>query len=137
MSFEDDLKAEFEAERPTEDVTVSLNGKPYTFRFTQMDPTDWGNACDQAPPRPKVRTDNYFGYNMRELTHIAAPLSGKRVDGRDVITLSEDQWRSLLKALPGGQMQLVTDAIFRLNQIAPLEAVEAAKKAFTDASQPS
>jgi hypothetical protein len=131
MTFEDDLKAEFEAPPSTEDVEVLLKGTVYKFRFTQMDGYEWASACDQAPPRITVALDRYFNYNIRTVTLIAAPLSGKRVDGDELVDLTPDQWRNLLKALPGESFQRISDALFKLNQIAPAEAVEEAKKAST------
>lgn len=134
MTFEDDLKGAFEAPKPTSDVEVLLKGTVYTFRFTQMDGYEWASACDQAPPRISVAVDRFFNYNIRALTLIAAPLSGKRVDGDELVDLTPDQWRNLLKALPGESLQRISDALFRLNQIAPAEAVEDAKKALAAGS---
>lgn len=128
MSFADDLKAATEAPKPFEDVPIALNGKSYTLRFTEMDPLEWADCCDRAPARPGVLLDTHFGYNLRVLTKIAAPLSGKRVDGDSVEPLSEDEWRYVFK-VSGGMFQQITDALMMLNHIAPLKAVEEAKKA--------
>lgn len=130
MSFEEDLKAEYEADRPSVDVDVALNGKPYTFRFTQMVGTEWAAATDQAPARPGVMLDTAFGYNLRALTLLAAPLSGKRVEGDKLEDLTPDQWKNLFRALPGASAMRICNAVFKLNQIDPAEAVEEAKKAF-------
>lgn len=131
MSFEDDLKAEFEQERPHEDVDVLLNGKPYTFRFTQMDGTEWAALTDRAPARPGVALDAGFGYNLRALALLAAPESGRRVDGEELAALSPDQWRNLFKALPGSSVMRIANALFKLNQIQPSLDIEEAKKALS------
>lgn len=129
MSFEEDLKAASEAELPTKDVDVTLNGSLYTLRFTLMDGTEWAACTDQAPARPGVLLDTHYGYNMRALVYIVAPKSGQMVDGDSTKPLTDDQWRALLKALPGGPMMRIGDTLFALNEYEPGEAVEAAKKA--------
>lgn len=129
MSFEDDLRAAFEAERPFEDVTVSLNGTAYTFRFTQMEGGDWTSIIDQCPARPGVQLDTAFGYNLRAATLLAGPKSGKRVNGDALEDLSPDQWKNLFRTLPGNSMNRIGNALFKLNEIAPAEAVAEAKKA--------
>lgn len=129
MSFVDDLKAEFEAPMPTEDVPVTLNGNLYTFRFTRMDGVEWASLTDLFPARPGVMLDMRYGYNLRPLTLAAAARSGQRVDGDQIVDLTEDQWRNLFKALPGASIQRFSDAIFLLNEHGPAQEVEQAKKA--------
>lgn len=134
MTFEDDIKAQYEAPKPTDDVTVLLNGTAYTFRFTQMDGVAWASAADQAVARPGVLIDTYTGYNLRALTLLVAPQTGKRIDGDTLVDLTPDQWRNLFKGLPGASVAKICDAVFKLNHIGPAEAVEDAKKALADAS---
>lgn len=128
MSFEDDLKAEYEALKPTSDVDIALNGNLYTLRFKQMDGTEWADACDRAPVRPGVLLDKKYGYNLRFLVTLAAPLSGGRVDGDSVVPLTPDQWRAILKG-NGRNVSRIGDAIFLLNEYGPEDAVDEAKKA--------
>lgn len=128
MSFEDDLKAEYEAERPYEDVDALLNGTLYTFRFTKMDGTEWASACDRAPLRPGVLLDMRYGYNLRALAPIVAQASGGRVDGDAVVPLTPDQWRAVFKG-SGSTVARIGDAIFTLNEYGPADAVDEAKKA--------
>lgn len=129
MGFVDDLKAEFEADKPTASVDVTLNGNLYTLVFQQMDGIGWAEATDQAPVRPGVLLDMRYGYNLRALTLIVAPKTGKRRDGDDLVEMTADQWRNLLKALPGASVNRIGDALFSLNEYGPAEAVEALKKA--------
>lgn len=136
MSFLDDLNAATQTERPTADVTVLLNGNPYTLRFTQMTGIDWGMLVDKHPPRVSglaaekpgdnpVYIDLKYGYNIRAVILEAAPLSGAIV-GEDPISTAK--WEQLLKALDGAAFQRVCDTIFDLNEIAPEKAVDAARK---------
>lgn len=129
MSFEDDLKAESEAELPYKDVELTLNGNLYVLRFTLMDGTEWAAATDQAPARPGVLLDTHYGYNMRALVYIVAPKSGRLVEGDSTKELTDDQWRLLLKSVKGGPMMRLGDTLFALNEYEPERAVEAAKKA--------
>lgn len=128
MSFEDDLKAEFEAEKPTHDIDVSLNGALYTLRFTQMDALTWAAATDMHPARPGVLLDMRYGYNLRPLSLLVAAKTGQRVDGEKLVDLTPDQWTNLFKALPGASVMRIGDALFDLNEIAPAEAIAALKK---------
>ncbi|MGJ4843906.1 hypothetical protein [Leifsonia sp. Le1] len=128
MTFEDDLKAECEAERPTADVDVLLNGNPYTLRFTQMEGMDWASNSDLAPARPGVLLDTRYGYHLRQLVTIVAPQCGGRVDGDMVVPLTEDQWRAIFKG-NGRNVARIGDAIFMLNEYNPDKAVEDAKVA--------
>lgn len=129
MSFEDDIRAEFEAEKPYHDVSVKLNGNLHTFRFTQMDGLQWASATDMHPARPGVLLDMRFGYNLRPLSLLVAAQTGKRIDGDKFVDLTPDQWTNLFKALPGASVMRIGDALFELNEYGPGEAIEALKKA--------
>jgi hypothetical protein len=129
MSFEDDLKAEFEAEKPHRNVDVKLNDKLYTLRFTVMDGIEWTAAGDMFPPRPGVLLDTRYGYNLRPLTLFVASKTGQRVDGEKLTDLTPDQWSNLFKALPGKSVSRIGDALFDLNEYTPGAEVEALKKA--------
>lgn len=128
MSFEDDLKAELDRVKPTADVDVRLKGTLYTFRFEQMDGLEWADATDRFPARPGVLLDARYGYNLRPLSLLVASKTGARVDGDALVKLSEDQWRTLFKALPGAPVMRIGDVIFALNEYTPGEEVEALKK---------
>lgn len=129
MSFEDDLKAEFEAEKDHRDVDVKLNDKLYTFRFTVLDGVEWAAAGDLFPARPGVLLDMRYGYNLRPLSLYVAAKTGKRVDGDKLVDLTPDQWSNLFKALPGYSVARIGDAMFDLHEISPERAVEELKKA--------
>lgn len=129
MSFDDDVAAQIAAEKDFVNVDVTLNGKLYTFRFFQMDGLEWADQTDRFPARPGVLLDMRYGYNLRPLSKAVAPLSGKQVDGDTLIDLTPEQWEKLFKALPGAAVMRIGDALFNLNEYAPGEAVEAAKKA--------
>lgn len=129
-SLDDDLDQQMNRELDTVDVDVTVNGKLRTFRFTEMDGLKWADLCDRAPARPGVLLDMRYGYNMRELTVLAAPQSGVLVNGEKSETLSVEQWAKLFKGLPGSAVQRVGDALFNLNEWLPAQAVDAAKKAF-------
>lgn len=134
MSFEDDIKAEFEAPKPTHDVDVELNKTRYTLRFTQMDPLEWVSATDMFPPRMESPIDVYYGYNLRPLTIEVAQKTGKRVDGEKLVDLTPDQWKNLFKTVPGGAVAKIGDAIFGLNVMESEEAISIVKKAYEVAS---
>jgi hypothetical protein len=127
MSFADDLKAEFEADKPTRDVEIPLNGNLYTLRFERMDGTDWTLATDAAPARPGVLLDMRYGYNLRALVPPVAEKTGKLVDGDNLVDVSEDQWRAIFKGA-GATVSRIGDAIFALNEYDPAAEVEALKK---------
>lgn len=141
MTFEDDLAAQVVKPRPSQDVDVLINGTPYTFRFVQIDGFEWAAECDKHPARPGVLLDTRYGYNLRSLTKAVARLSGTRVDGDKLIPLrvdkvdpkaavvGVDEWASLFKNIDGAAFQRISDAIWALNEYAPANAIEAAKKA--------
>lgn len=129
MSFQDDLKAEFEADRPFIDVPVKLNNTLHTFRFTRMDPSEWVNACDMCPARPGVKFDMSFGYNLRLLAPLAAAQSGKRLEDGVPVAMTPEEWSQLFKALPGGVVGKLADALFTLNEFDPMQEIAEAKKA--------
>lgn len=128
MSFEDDLKAELEAETDWADVDIVLKGKPYVVRLTQLDGTVWADLTDRFPARPGVLLDANYGYNLRGLAPVATPMCGKLIDGDKVSELTEEQWADLFKALPGSRVMRIGDVLWNLNEYLPNEAVLAAKK---------
>ena len=127
MTFADDLAAVASEELAYVHVDVTVHGNLYKLRFTQMDPFEWASEVDFHPARTGVAIDQKYGYNLRSLTKAAAPLSGKLVEGDELVDV--DDWPALLKAIGGYGFQRVSDAIWALNEILPERAVEAAKKA--------
>lgn len=129
LSFEDDLKTEFEEPAPTKDVDVVLNGNLHTFRITRMDGVEWASLVDMFPARPGVLLDMRYGYNLRPLTLAALPKSAKHINGDTLEDLTEEQWRKLFKTVPGAYIERFSDAVFLLNEHGPNDEVDQAKKA--------
>lgn len=142
MSFDAELDADLDAQLAAEPdfayVHVTVNGKYRKLRFTQMDGLAWADLCDRCPPRMTqgpnktlvpIELDGAYGYNVRSVTALAAPISGHVQSGDDWVELSEERWRKLIKGLPGAQLRACGDAIFQLNQWGPSQAVLDAKKA--------
>jgi hypothetical protein len=129
MSFLDDLAEQSTAPTPSVDVDLTLNGNLHTLRFKQMNGLAWAAAADKHPPRPDIPIDRRYGYNLRSLVLAVAPDTGSRVEGDDLVALTEDEWRQLFAALPGATVGRICDAVWGINEYAPEQAVEAAKKA--------
>lgn len=123
MTFEDDIRAEFEAPKAFVDVPVKLNKTLYTFRFFRMDAEAWLAACDMYPARLGVEMDMRFGYNLRGLTPVVASQTGKRLEGDTLVDLTPDQWSNLFRTLAGGVVGKIGDALFHLNEIGPGEDI--------------
>lgn len=146
MGFSEDLATVKAAPRPTDDVDVTLNGKLYTLRFTQMDGLEWASAVDRHPARPGILIDSRYGYNLRQLVKTVAPKCGVLLsDGAEVALRVDpptdpsvkngpprvDEWADLFKALDGHAVQRICDAVWALNEWTPQQAVADAKKALT------
>jgi hypothetical protein len=138
VGFLEDLAAEKAAQRPTADVEVLLNGNLYTLRFTKLDGTEWAAEVDKYPARPGILIDSRYGYDLRKLVKGIAHKCGVLLDGETEVPLQwdppgtkdrVDEWADLFKALDGHAVQRIADAIWGLNEYAPAQAVEAAKKA--------
>lgn len=142
MSFEDDLDADLDAQLAAEPnfsfVSVLVNGKHRKLRFTEMDGLAWADLCDRNPPRtidsdekiPKILPiDSGYGYNVLGASVMAAQVSGHMQSGDEWKTLTPEQWKKLIRSLPGAQLKQVADVIWNLNQWAPSQAVLSAKKA--------
>jgi hypothetical protein len=144
VSFLDDLAAQAAAEPDTADVPVLVNGHLYTLRFTQMDGLEWASEVDKYPARPFILIDARYGYNLRALVKGIAHKCGVLLDGDTEVPLRTDppgtkdgvdQWGDLFKALDGSAVQRVCDAVWGLNEYAPAQAVEAAKKALSGSTK--
>jgi hypothetical protein len=129
MSFDEDFAAA-EAE-PTDfrDVTIELNGKPYTLRFLQWSGIEWAAETDNHPARVGVKVDKMYGYNIRTLALAAAKVTGRLVEGDKLTELSPERWDRIFKARGGGVVSRICDQIWELNENAPAMAVVRAKKA--------
>lgn len=137
MSFDDDLEAQLNAEADWADCDITVNNKLVRLRFTQLDALEWADLCDLCPPRPGSPIDRNFGYNFRAVVTLAAPKSGKRLDGEEAVELTADQWRKLLKSINPLSLRTIGDVIFNLNEWIPAQEVAAAKKAFAVESDKS
>jgi hypothetical protein len=135
MSFEDDLNAPLE--RISRDVDLTLGGHLYTLRFTALDGLTWANETDKYPMRPGIAFDSFYGYDIRALTEGVAPLCGVRVDGNTTTELSDDAWANLFARIDGLAFKNISDALFWVNELAPEQAVEAAKKALASSEATS
>lgn len=136
MSFDDDLKAQLEAEKETVEVPFTLNANPYVLKFTALDPWEWAEAGDHFPPRPGVALDRNFGYNMRDLVRSVAPRTGQLL--RDGEPYAVEDWDALFKALSPAAVQRVCSAVFALHESETLNAVVSrAKKARAGTAQSS
>lgn len=148
MSFEDDLKAQLEAERDTVDVPFTLNDNPYLLRFTQLDSWIWAAEADRHPMRPDVTLDRTFGYNMRSLVRAIAPTCGQlfregepvelhilRDDKGNVI---QDDWDALFRAMSPAAVQNMCTSVFSLHESESINTVvEQAKKLLAPAAKNS
>lgn len=74
--------------------------------------------------------DLRYGYNLRALVPIVAEKTGKLVEGKNLVDVTEDQWRAIFKGA-GATVSRIGDAIFALNEYDPAAEVEALKKAST------
>lgn len=137
MSFDEDLDAQLTAEVEWADCDITVNSKLVRLRFERMDALAWADLCDQCPPRPTSPIDRNFGYNFRAVVALAAPISGKRLEGDEAVELTSDQWRKLLKGVNALALRTIGDVIFNLNEWLPAQEVAAAKKAFAVESDKS
>lgn len=136
MGFADDLKAQREAGKPTAEVPFKLNGNPYVLRFTQMDPWEWAEACDQHPARPGVNLDSAFGYNMRSLVRSVAPDIGTLLEGDEPVEVPD--WDDLFHAMSPSAVQRMCSEVFGLHESETIDGmVKNAKKLLSAARKSS
>ena len=121
------------SKRETADVTVQVGGKPFLFRFTEMDSREWVRVTAGFPPRVEVAVDRAFGYDANAASEVAAPMSGVRVDGDDVTELTPEQWKKLFNGLSATGLRAIADTLFWLNEREQLDRLVEAKKAFEGA----
>lgn len=128
-SIDDLIAASTSAEPETETVEVLIGGELVALKFAEMQGEVWAGITVRNPPRLDVPLDMAKGYNIHSATQVAAAESGVRVDGDTETKLTEKQWRGIWKALSGADFQTVIDTVWSLNEWAPSQRVEAAKKA--------
>lgn len=130
MTSIDELIAKSEAAEPaTATAEVLVGGELVTFKFTELQGAKWADITIRNPARPDVPVDQIKGYNTHAATQLAAAESGVRVEGDTETKLTEKQWRGIWKALSGADFQTVVDTVWSLNEWAPAQRVEEAKKA--------
>jgi hypothetical protein len=134
MTFEDELDAAQAADPIHIDVPVELNGKLHVLRFYQWAGIEWATEADRHPARPGVLVDKRYGYNLRTLCLAAAKVTGRRLNNGEPVELSPERWEQLFKTLGGAPVGRICDAIWGLNEAAPAEAVEQAKKEYAASS---
>jgi hypothetical protein len=128
-------KAQLAESALTEDVPVLLGEAVVTLRFTEMKGMEWAEVTARSPARVDATIDHRYGYNVHFAATLAAPRSGKRVDGDELVALSDQEWRDLFEVLSGPDFASIADAMFMLNEHGPAERLDAAKKASTVGSK--
>jgi hypothetical protein len=128
-------KAQLAESALTEDVQVLLGDELVTLRFTELKGMEWAEVTARSPARADATIDRRYGYNVHGAAAIAAPKSGKRVDGDELVPLSESEWRDLFDVLSGPDFAAIADAMFLLHEIGPSGRLAAAKKASTAGSK--
>lgn len=119
----------------TEDVEVLLGDEVVTFRFTELKGTEWAEVTARSPARADATIDRRYGYNVHGAAAIAAPKSGKRVEGDELVDLTEAEWRDLFEVLSGPGFAAIADAMFLLHEVGPAGRLAAAKKALAATSK--
>lgn len=122
-------KAQLAESALTEDVQVLVGDELVTLRFAELKGMEWAEVTARCPARPDATIDRRYGYNVHGAAAIAAPKSGKRLDGDELVDLSADEWRDLFEVLSGPDFGAVADAMFLLHEVGPAGRLAAAKKA--------
>lgn len=128
MTFAEDLAAAKSAKRPHLDVSVELNGRRHKFRFTQMDGSEYAQETLRHPPDLSIPLHRQYGYDLHSLSRAVAPRCGRRIEGKDEVELSSEEWADLFSVADGGAQEEIANSIFQLNEFASAKAVAAAKK---------
>jgi hypothetical protein len=128
-------KAQLAESALTEDVQVLLGDELVTLRFTELKGMEWAEVTARSAARRDATIDRRYGYNVHGAAALAAPKSGKRVEGDELVPLSEDEWRDLFEVLSGPDFAAIADAMFVLHEQGPAERLESAKKALTVGSK--
>lgn len=103
-----------------------------TLRFTRMPGDQWAEVTARCPVRLGAEIDLKYGYNMHGVCKLAAPLSGVRVDGDDlvplVVTPESNEWADLFATVGGHEFGLIASAIYELNEWEPAARMAQLKK---------
>lgn len=104
-----------------------------TLRFSRMSGVDWAEVTARCPVRLDAAIDRQYGYNMHAVCALAAPLSGVRVEGGELVPLvvsaasagvpAVNEWADLLTTVSGFEFGLIVDAIYELNEYEPASRV--------------
>lgn len=137
MSLLDDvLKAAAETPVPFLDVDVEAGGRLLPLRFYRIDGGKWAEITALCPARLGSAIDRRYGYNFQAASQMAAPVSGRVLDGDDEVEYDDEKWREIINALAGAHVKSIHSAIWQLNEYDPQVAVVDAKKALTTDSEP-
>ena len=120
---------------PSMDVDVELGGKHLPIRLYAIDGERWAEITAMSPARLGSAIDRRYGYNFQAASRIAAPLSGRILEGDDEREYDDAKWGELFKALPGHAIKLIHSAIWQLNEYDPEVRVVNAKKGLTGGSE--
>lgn len=135
MSLLDDvLAAAAEEVTPSLDVDVELAGKYLPLRFYRISGERWAEITALCPARLGSAIDRRYGYNFQAAARIAAPLSGRVLDGEDEVDYDDAKWGELFKALSGHSIKAIHSAVWQLNEYDPEVRVVNAKKDWTGGS---
>ena len=126
--LDDALSAAAEEATPFLDVDTSLAGRHLPLRFYRIDGERWAEITALCPARLSSAIDRRYGYNFQAAARLAAPLSGRVLEGDEEISYDDDKWDELFKKLAGHNIKLIHSAIWQLNEYDPEVAVVEAKK---------
>lgn len=109
-----------------------------TLRFERLAGDTWSEITARCPVRLDAPIDRQYGYNMHQVCKLAAPISGARVEGDELVPLivqaatpdtpAIDEWADLFQTISGHEMILIIDAIYDLNAWDPAHQVASLKK---------
>ena len=133
MASIDELLSAAKAKRETapesDVVEVLLGGELVAFKFTEMPGDEWSELTVHNPPREDVPVDQVRGYDVYAVTRRAAAVNGVLVDGDSESPVSADQWEQIWPLLSAPDFQDICGSVWKLNEWAPRERFEDAKKA--------
>jgi hypothetical protein len=137
MSLLDEaLSAAAEEAVPSIDVDVELAGKHLPLRFYRIDGEKWAELTAMSPVRLSSPIDRKYGYNFQAVARLAAPLSGRVLDGGEELQYDDDKWDALFKRLSGHAIRLIHSNIWDVNEYAPQLRIAEAKKDSAASSAP-
>jgi hypothetical protein len=121
-----------------DDLVAASAASLVTLRFVRMDSATWSDITDRCPARVDAPIDRQYGYNMNAACRLAAPLSGVRLDGDELVPLvvekatadtpAVNEWADLFETISGHELIMIIEAIYELNMYEPARRVEQLKK---------